>query len=104
MTDLGKRRLARVGDHGERCDDLLLDVPLRLLGRVRRGRVEQLQQPLDDLVEVRDQRLALDALAEVDERRGRVRVYSVWDKSAAQSVRGEDSEGRTEPLALPVRG
>ena len=63
---------ARVCDHRERRDDLLLNIPLRLLRRIRRGRVEQLQQPLDDRVQVGDERVALDALAEVDERRGGV--------------------------------
>ena len=73
---LGERRLARIRDHRERRDDLLLNIPLRLLRRIRRGRVEQLQQPLDDRVQVGDERVALDALAEVDQRRRGVCVYS----------------------------
>ena len=69
---LGECRLARIRDHRERRDDLLLDIPLRLLRRVRRGGIEELEKSLDDGVEVRDERLALDSLAKVDERRGGV--------------------------------
>ena len=73
---LRKCRLTRIRNHRQRRDDLLLDIPLGLLRRIRRGRVEQLQQPLDDRVQVGDERVALDALAEVDQRRGGVCVYS----------------------------
>lgn len=77
-THLRKRRLAHIRDHREGRDRLLLHiapqpaVPLAVL------RLEQLQQARDDRVEVRDQRVPLDALAEVDERRGGVGVYAVF--------------------------
>lgn len=75
--DLGERRLRRIGDHCERRDDLLLDVSFWL----RRGRVEELKQALDDRVQIRDERVAVNAFAEVDQRRGGVRVDAASQSS-----------------------
>ena len=56
---------------------MFLDIPLRLFRSVARGGVEELKQPFDDGVEVRNERVALDAFTEVDERRGCVSMDAV---------------------------
>ena len=64
-THLGKRHLAGIGNHRERCDGLLLDVALRLRGAVTCG-IEKLEKALYYGVEVGQERIALNTLTEVD--------------------------------------
>ena len=49
-TNLSKRRFASIGDHGERCDSLLLNISFRRFARL--SRIEQLEQPLNDRIKV----------------------------------------------------
>ena len=63
-----------VGDHRERRHGLLLNVPLHS-GLISAG-VEELEESLDDWVEVWEERLPLNAFAEVDQCRCGVGVNS----------------------------
>jgi hypothetical protein len=81
-------RLARICNHRERRDGLLLYVAL--CGAAI-GRIEQDKEALDDRIEVRNKRFLLDALTEVDQRRCRVRVYSV-DSDHERTRQGREKE------------
>lgn len=72
---LDKHRLAGVGGCGGCGDGLLLYVAFWLYSTVAR-RVKHLEEALDDRVEVGQERVTLDALAEFYERGGGVQVFA----------------------------
>lgn len=71
---LCERHLARVGNHRERRDCLLLHEPTSVAAAI--GRMKELQEAFDDRIEVRHEGVVFNSFTKVNEGRCGVRVNS----------------------------